>query len=242
LLVETERLRHSLFSAISHDLRTPLATILGASGVLAEDPDLSEASRAELARSIFGESKRLSRLVSNLLEMTRLEAGAMVVRKEWQPIEEVVGSVLNRMTNDLKQHPAQTRLEPGLPLVPIDQLLVEQVLVNLVENAIKHTPTDTPIEIGASADGQAMTVEVADRGPGVPIADLEKIFDKFYQLKAPGRRGGVGLGLAICRGIVELHGGKIWAAQRPGGGLVVRFTLPLDGAPPQILSEEAATS
>jgi two-component system sensor histidine kinase KdpD len=237
LQVETERLRHALYSGVSHDLRTPLAVIMGASSALLDnEAELDSGSRAELARSIFHESERLSRLVTNLLEMTRLEAGGISARKDWQPIEEVIGAALHHLSRPLEDRPVTTRLAPGLPLVPIDPLLIEQVLVNLLENAIKHTPAGSPIEISASLANDSVTVEVADRGPGVPEPELERIFEKFHQAQSGVAPTGVGLGLALCRAIVELHRGTISAANRAGGGMTFRFTLPLEGTPPGIVA------
>jgi two-component system sensor histidine kinase KdpD len=231
LQMETERLRNSLLSAISHDLRTPLATITGASSTLM-DPQLGlgDEARRELAESIFDESERLNRLVNNLLDMTRLEAGAIRVRKELQPLDEVVGVVLERLERQLRGHPVTTRLPAELPPVPIDGLLIQQVLTNLLDNAAKYAPAGTPIELSASASGTALTVEVADRGQGIKPGEEERIFDKFFRSGHVG--SGAGLGLPICRGIIELHGGKIWAENRPEGGAVFRFTLPLRAGAP----------
>jgi len=234
--IETERLRSSLLSSVSHDLRTPLATITGAtSSLLHADGQLDDATRRDLIVSIGDEADRLNRLVRNLLDMTRLEAGAVDVQREWQPLEEVVGAALTRLDNQLADRVITTQLPPSLPLVPIDGVLIEQVLVNVLENALKYTPPTSSITVGAFADGSGVTVEVADRGPGVPSGDEARVFDKFYRAQDGGR--GVGLGLAICRAIVEAHGGRIWVENRPDGGAVFRFTLPLVGAPPPVPAE-----
>jgi two-component system sensor histidine kinase KdpD len=226
--VETERLRHSLFSAISHDLRTPLASIMGASSTLADHQiQLDEATRQELLQSILGEAERLNRLVTNLLEMTRLEAGALKVHKEPQGLVEVIGPVLQRLSRQLTSREVRVDLPADLPLVPLDDLLIQQVLTNLVENAAKYTPADSPIEIAASIHNDAVVISVADRGPGLKQEDRERVFEKFFRSTTNGIRSGVGLGLAICRGIVELHGGRIWAENRPQGGAIFRFTLPV---------------
>jgi two-component system sensor histidine kinase KdpD len=231
--IETERLRNSLLSSVSHDLRTPLAAITGAaSGLLERNHNLDPRGR-ELAQVAYEEAERLNRLVSNLLEMTRLESGGVNVEKEWQPLEEVVGTTLLRLERLFEDHPLKTHLPDDLPLVPIDAVLIEQVLVNLLENAVKYTPTGSPIDLSAWAEGQEVIVEVADRGPGLPPGDEKRIFDKFYRVR-PTTASGVGLGLAICRAVIEAHGGRIWAENRAGGGAVFRFTLPLDGEPPQI--------
>lgn len=233
--METERLRSSLLSAVSHDLRTPLSVITGAASTLLDnDVSLDPAVRQELLTSVLGEAERLNRLVANLLEMTRLEAGAIEVQRELQSLEEIVGAALARMSRHLRDHEVAARLPPELPLVPLDELLIQQVLVNLLENAAKYAPTGTRIEIVAAADDETLEVQVSDRGPGIPPSDLEKVFDKFYRTPDTTGRPGAGLGLAICRGIVGLHGGKIWAENRSGGGATFRFTLPLGADAPRL--------
>jgi two-component system sensor histidine kinase KdpD len=177
------------------------------------------------------EADRLNRLVQNLLEMTRLEAG-MQVRKEWHPLEEPIGAALAHFGARLKGRTVTTTIPPDLPLVPLDPILIERVVANLVDNALKYTPAGSPIEISAGRDGDGIVVEVADRGPGLPSGDEGKVFDKFYR----GIRSvtGSGLGLAICRGLVEAHGGRIDAVNRPGGGAIFRFTLPVKESPPAL--------
>jgi two-component system sensor histidine kinase KdpD len=170
--------------------------------------------------------------------MTRLEAGAVQVHKEWHALEEIVGAALTRLNNRLQGHPVTTHIPADLPLVPLDSVLIEQVLVNLMENAVKYTPAGSPFEISASITDSYVTVQVADRGPGIPPGDEERIFDKFYRA-LPNGGGGVGLGLTVCRGIVQAHGGKIWAQNRDGGGAAFQFTLPLEGKPPEIKPEAA---
>ncbi|MCC6803824.1 MAG: sensor histidine kinase KdpD [Anaerolineae bacterium] len=238
--IETERMRNSLLSSVSHDLRTPLAAITGAvSSILQHESSLDPQS-AELARIAYEEAQRLNRLVGNLLDMTRLDSGNVQVEKEWQPLEEVVGTTLVRLDKLLSDHPLKTHLPDDLPLVPIDSVLIEQVLVNLLENAIKYTPPGSPIDLSAWAEGDAVVVEAADRGPGLPPGEEERIFDKFYRVR-PTTTGGVGLGLTICRAIIEAHGGRLWAANRAGGGAVFRFTLPLGGEPPEVNVDEEQT-
>lgn len=237
--IETERLRNSLLSSVSHDLRTPLATITGATSSLLEDEAAINAStRRDLIQAVYEEANRLNRLVSNLLDMTRLESGAVQVTKEWQPLEEVVGAALTRLDRRLREHLVITCLPPDLPLVPIDGVMVEQVFINLLENVVKYTPPGSPIDISAQWDGEYVLVEVADRGPGLHPGDEQHIFDKFYRVRQV-MNDGVGLGLAICRGIIEAHGGRIWAENRPGGGAVFAFTLPLNGKPPTVEAEVA---
>jgi two-component system sensor histidine kinase KdpD len=169
--------------------------------------------------------------------MTRLESGAITVKKEWQSLEEIVGVVLNRLSEKLQNHPLTTGLPEDLPLLPFDPLLIEQVLTNLLENAVRYTPTGTPLELAASVREEEVLVELSDRGPGIPPGEEERIFDKF--VRGIGAGGGVGLGLTICRAIVAAHGGRIWAENRAGGGTVFRFTLPLGGRPPMLEPEEA---
>jgi two-component system sensor histidine kinase KdpD len=236
--VETERMRNMILSSVSHDLRTPLATITGAASSLLQGKEsLGPASRQELIRAIYDEANRLDRQVKNLLDMTRLEAGAVHLQKEWHPLEEVVGAALNRLEGRLKGRPVKTQFPSNLPLVRIDGVLIEQVLVNLLENALKYTPPESPIDLSASDEGEVILFEIADRGPGLPIGEEQRIFDKFYRVD-PEREGGVGLGLTICRGIIEAHGGRIWADNRAGGGAFFRFTLPLEGVPPGIEPEK----
>jgi two-component system, OmpR family, sensor histidine kinase KdpD len=236
--VETEKLRSSLLSSVSHDLRTPLAAITGASSSLLETGDrLDAGTRRELLETIGDEANRLSRLVHNLLEMSRLESGAVKAHMEWYPLEEIIGAALARVGKAHQDRQILTRLPDNLPMVPVDDVLIEQVLVNLLDNAAKYSPSHTSIEVAARREDGAIVVEVADRGPGLHAEDLERVFEKFYRGKHPLGRG-AGLGLAICRGFVEVHGGRIWATNRPEGGAVFRFTLPLTGTPPEVRSED----
>lgn len=237
--METEKLRSSLLSAVSHDLRTPLSVITGgASTLLDSDESLAPKVRRELLESILEEADHLNRLVANLLDMTRLEARAIEVHKGWQSVEEIVGAALGHMARQLKDHPVITHLSDELPLVPMDDLLIEQVLVNLVENAAKYSPAGSPIELSARAEDDRLTMEIADRGPGLPPAELDRVFEKFYRSANSSGRAGAGLGLAICRGVIELHGGRIVAENRPGGGAVFRFWLPLASGQPEIPDPE----
>ncbi len=237
--IEAERLRSTLLSSVSHDLRTPLASITGAaSSLLDDDATIPPAMRQDLLETIVEESERLNRLVANLLEMTRLESGNVEVVKEWQPLEEVIGAALDRLDRQLAQHTVRTHLSADLRLVPLDGVLIEQVLINLLENAAKYTPAATTIDIGAAVTDQIAIVTVADDGPGLLPGDEERVFDKFYRSGHRGHPTGAGLGLAICRAIVEAHGGRIWAERRPAGGTIFSFTLPLDGAPPTLQQAE----
>ena len=236
IAVAAEQLRTSLLSSLSHDLRTPLANIEGAASSLLEDGAMLRPEvRHELAEAILGESRRMHRLVVNLLDMVRVESGTLAVSCSWQPVEEALGVALIRMEERLTGREVSTDLPADLPLVPIDELLVEQVFINLLENALRHTPPGTPIQVSAWRDGEGIVVEVADRGPGIPDGQEELVFRKFHRAEAPGRplpTDGSGLGLTICRGIVSAHGGRIWVEPRPGGGAAFRFTLPMTGVPP----------
>ncbi|HEX4824783.1 MAG TPA: sensor histidine kinase KdpD [Candidatus Polarisedimenticolaceae bacterium] len=232
LRARTENMRSSLLSAVSHDLRTPLAAITGAATSLrGDEAAVHPEQRRELIETICEESTRLERLVANLLEMTRVEAGAIEVHREWVPAEEIVGAVLTRLEGALAGRPVHTSLDPALPLLPVDPVLVEQVLMNLIDNAIKHTPAGSPIDVFVTGDADRIMIEVADRGPGLAPGSEEQVFQKFHRGAAPGIPG-VGLGLAICRGIVEAHGGTIKAASRTGGGANFTVTLPVVGSAP----------
>ncbi|MBI3828281.1 MAG: sensor histidine kinase KdpD [Planctomycetes bacterium] len=238
--VETERLRNALLSSVSHDLRTPLAGIKAASSLLNSAPDLEPVLRNELIQGIHEEADYINRLVGNLLEMTRLEAGAVSVAKEWQPLEEVIGSVTGLLESRLKGRDLKISIPDDCPMVPVDAVLIQQVLFNLIENALKYTPPATPIELNVLHMPGEVVVEVADRGPGLKAGEEGRIFDKFYRANSDAKRGGVGLGLTICKGIVSIHGGRIWAENRAGGGAVFRFTLPIDGKAPELAPAEPA--
>lgn len=229
---ESERLRTALLSSLSHDLRTPLASIEGAASSLLHAPaNLTAETRRELADTVLEESRRMSRLVANLLDMVRVETGGLAVKKTWQPLEEALGVALLRLDDGLAHHPVRAELPHDLPLVPIDEVLIEQVFINLLENAAKHTPSDTPIRVSAWQQDGSVVVEVADRGPGVPAGMEEAIFQKFYRAPGADHSTGAGLGLTICRGIVAAHGGRIWATTGDGGGAAFQFSLPLIGPP-----------
>lgn len=234
---ETERMRNAILSSVSHDLRTPLATITGAASSLAEEQrELDPAARRELSRSIYREANRLDRLLKNLLDMMRIEAGAVQLSREWHPMDEVVGAALARLEGRLHDHTVSTAFPADLPLVLVDGVLLEQVVINLVENAMKYAPSGSTIDVSASAIGREIVVEVADRGPGIPSGEEARIFDKFYRGRLA-REGGVGLGLTICRGIVEAHGGRIWAENHSGGGALFRFSIPLPEQQPPVETE-----
>ena len=236
---ETERLRNALLTSVSHDLRTPLATITGAATTILESgAHLDHRTQQELLESVREEADRLNRLVQNLLEMTRLESGALQLRRDWHPLEEVVGAALGRLAKSLGTRRVTVNIPPDLPLVAIDDVLIEQVFVNLLENVIKYTPPDSAIRILVSATDQSVTVEVADHGPGLPKGHEARVFEKFYRAASDGRQG-AGLGLAICRGVVAAHGGRIWAHNLPEGGVAFLFTLPLTDTQPAPLPHDA---
>lgn len=231
--VEAEQLRSTLLSSVSHDLRTPLAVITGSASTLLEAASsMDAATRQELTRSILDEAERLNRLIRNLLDMTRLESGAVKVDKEWQPFEEVVGAALHRLESRIAGREVKLTVPADLPLVPFDAVLIEQVLINLLENALKYS--EGPIEIGASKGQSEVVIEVSDRGPGIPEGQELRIFEKFQRVARDGGPSGVGLGLTICRAIVAAHGGRIWVRNREGGGAIFAFALPVDGEPPKL--------
>lgn len=233
LRAETEQMRSSLLSAVSHDLRTPLAAITGAASSLrSQSQQLSEDTRHELLESIESEAERLSRLVNNLLEMTRIEAGSVQVKREWYPLEELTGAALTRLDRVLESRKVTTRLPPAL-MVSVDAVLFEQVLWNLLENASKYTPAGSPISIAAWEDNEEVAIEISDSGPGFASGEELLVWDKFYRGRAAGARG-AGLGLPICRAIVTAHGGRIDAANQPEGGAVIRIRLPQPGPPPEV--------
>lgn len=230
---ETERLRNDLLASISHDLRTPLAIISGASSSLLEKAEaLPPEQRRALAQSIFEHSQQMAELIANVLQMTRLEYGALTPRRDWVALAEIAGSVLGRLRERLAAHPVALDLPGDLPLLRVDATLVEQVLANLLENAARYTPPGTPVTVRAQPRDGEVLVSVEDAGPGLPPGDAEALFAKFQRGAAEGAVGGVGLGLAICRAIVRLHGGRIWAERLPGRGTAFRFTLPMEEAPP----------
>jgi len=228
LLRATEKLQTALLNSISHDLRTPLASITGAVSSL-RDPEvqLDETTRAELIGDIAEEADRLNRLVGNLLDMTRVEAGALHIKAEIGDMAEVIGAALEQRAPALKKRPLELRVPRDLPPVSMSEPLIVQVMVNLLDNALKYSPEGSPVEVAVAVEGELVSVQVSDRGVGFPEGDERHIFDKFYRVQHPGRVTGTGLGLAIAKGIVEAHGGEIVADHRAGGGSVFCFTLPL---------------
>lgn len=236
--IETERLRNSLLSAISHDLRTPLATIIGSASTLVEDDGyLQIQDRLKLSKAIMDEAERMSTLVDNILDMARLDSGVVELNKEWHPLEEVIGSALTRLQKHLTGRTIKVNLPPGIPMLYADAVMIEQVLINLLENALRYTPAGTVLEISANTTTDHVEIAVADYGPGIPVGIEEHLFEKFYQARHESAQSGVGLGLAICRAIIDVHKGHIRAANRAEGGAVFTFTLPIDHPPPVIDAE-----
>src|SRR5579863_5981533 len=227
VLQRTDTLRAALLSSVSHDLRTPLSSIkAAASSLLQEDVQWDEEARHSFALAIVREADRLNRLVANLLDMSRIEAGVLKPEKEWYPLDELIHDVLVRMQPILQGREVHADIPGDLPPVELDYLQIDQVFTNLIENAVRFTPTGSPIDISVQLCDDTVMVSVADCGPGIPLADVERVFDKFYRVLDTETRAtrptGSGLGLAVCRGLVEAHGGRIWVENRPGGGAIVR--------------------
>ncbi len=230
IATETERLRSALLTSISHDLRTPLASILGSATSLKNYGDtLDRSARTELASTIEEEAERLNRFIANLLDMTRLESGALVPHAEAVELSDVIGSALRRAAPMLSQHRVEANLAPDLPPVRLDPVLFEQVLFNLLDNAAKYTPSGTDIRIAARPEGEFIRLQIMDEGAGIPPDALERIFDKFHRVQAAdSQRAGTGLGLAICRGFIESMGGSISASNRTDRpGAIFTLTLPV---------------
>ena len=228
ILLAREALERALLNSISHDLRTPLVSIIGALSSL-RDPSmpLNDRRRQDLLNGAWDEAERLNRFVGNLLDMTRLEAGELRVQKEPCDVQDLIGCALAALDPKLVGRDVSVQLAEGLPLVSMDMVLMTQVLVNLLDNALKYSPIDSSLEIRAHTQAHHLRIVVLDRGPGIPEPDLHRIFDKFFRLPVPEGVSGTGLGLSICKGIVEAHEGTIWAENRSSGGLRIILQLPL---------------
>ena len=240
--MESERLRNSLLAALSHDLRTPLTVLVGLAESLAMTKPALSAAQSETAEAIQDEARRMSTLVGNLLDMARIESGEVTLNLQWQPLEEVVGAALDATRNMLKQHRLEVRLPRELPLVRFDALLIERVLVNLLENASKYTPAGSQVLLSAEVVADKLKVTVSDDGPGLPAGREEALFQKFARGERESATPGVGLGLAICRAIIESHHGTIVGINRPGGGVAFSFMLPLGTPPVAAMEAESETT
>jgi two-component system sensor histidine kinase KdpD len=229
---ETESLRNTLLASISHDLRTPLAAIAGAGSALA-DPQLAidSAARMRLATTIETKAQEMSKLISNVLELMRFESGEVRLRTDWQTLDDLAGTALGQLHDRLTDHPVDIDLPDTLPAVHVDAPLITQVITNLVDNSVRHTPHGTRVVISAVAEERCVRVFVDDNGPGLPPGDPERLFKKFQRGRDESNAGGAGLGLAICRAIISAHGGSITAAPGPGGGARFTFTLPTIAEP-----------
>jgi two-component system sensor histidine kinase KdpD len=231
VLAETERLRTALLSSVSHDLRTPLASIIGsASSLLSYGAGYDQAAQTELLQTIREEAERLDRYVGNLLSMTRLESGALELRRDWADAGDLVASALAELAPRLSGHTVVVGAEPHVPLVMVDFVLIEQVLVNLLDNAAKYAPPGTTIRVSIGSAAGMVQIAVADEGGGVPPEELERVFDKFYRVgRGDSQAESTGLGLSICRGIVEAHGGRVYAHLKDdGSGTVFTVELPVE--------------
>jgi two-component system, OmpR family, sensor histidine kinase KdpD len=229
-LVAREKLQNSLLDSISHDLKTPLTAIIGALDVLlVDEPRLSEGDRRELLEVAYDRARRLDRLVGAVLEMTRMGARPIALRREPVQVADVIQYAMAHLQERSAEGRCRTAIAAGLPSVLIDATLISQALVNILDNAARYSAPDAPINVEAGARNGHVLISVADRGVGVPPSELEHIFEKFYRRVSPSAPpsddGGIGLGLAIAKGIVEAHGGQIWAEQRTGGGTVIKIML-----------------
>jgi two-component system sensor histidine kinase KdpD len=241
--VQAEQLKNSLLSSVSHDLRTPLAAIAGASSSLLQAPASQKSvAQRELLQTIVDEAHRLSRLVDNLLDMTRLTSGAVLLNKQWHVLEEIVGSALARLRRELGHHVIQVNLPADLPLLFVDGVLLEQAFFNLFENAARHTPAGTRIEVSARVEDKRFEIHVADNGPGLPPGTETRVFEKFFRgpSASSDSRRGAGLGLAICEAIIQAHGGRISTRNRPQGGAEFTLWLPHEEPAPSVALDEVA--
>lgn len=234
VLEESDQLKSAILSSVSHELRTPLSTIkAAASSLRGGEVGWDSPARMDLIAAIDDEADHLNMLVGNLLDMSRIESGALKPKREWNILPEIISSVLARMKNLAAEHELDILLPENLPLIPMDYVQMEQVFTNLISNSLKYAPANTIVRIRAQVQDETVHIQVSNQGPQVPPEDLERIFDKFYRITAADRVTGTGLGLSICKGIIEAHGGRIWA-ENIQGGLAFNFTLPLtlDGATP----------
>ncbi|MGE5391903.1 MAG: ATP-binding protein [Deltaproteobacteria bacterium] len=232
-LEERERLSTALFNSVSHDMKTPLASILGAISGLVDDEDLyNDEQKSSLLTSIKRGALRMNRVVNNLLDMARLESGYLHLNRDWCDIQDIIGVTLRENGEIMQDHPIRVEIPETTSLIMVDYALIEQVLTNLLYNAAKYSPSGSEILVQVEEDADDLVVSVVDQGNGIAPGDEEKIFEKFYRLESPGNVSGTGLGLSICRGIIEAHEGRIWAQNQPGHGTILSFALPVDHRDP----------
>jgi two-component system sensor histidine kinase KdpD len=234
ILEDTERLQTALLNSISHDLHTPLVSVIGVLSSLQEEGmALDDAARKNLVQVAREEAERLNHLIANLLDVSRLEAGAIRISRQPSDVQDIVGVALEQLGSRFGTRPIKIDIPAELAFVSVDSGLVVQALVNILDNALKYSPPDSPIDISARQVAQQVEIDVADRGVGIPREDLLRVFEKFYRVHRPDNVTGTGLGLSISKGILEAHGGRIVAKNRPGGGTIVRLTLPVAEAAPR---------
>jgi two-component system sensor histidine kinase KdpD len=228
VLRDTEKLQTALLNAVSHDLRTPLVSVIGVLSSLQEEGmHLDDVAKMNLIQVAREEAERLNHLISNLLDVSRIEAGAIKISRQPSDVQDLVGAALEQLGSRVGARPINMEIPAELPFVSVDFGLIVQTLVNVLDNALKYSLDDSPIDIRARQVGQEMQIEIADRGIGIPAQDLSHIFDKFYRIQRPDNVTGTGLGLSICKGIIEAHGGRITAENRPGGGTIIKLVLPV---------------
>ena len=243
LEAEASRIRAALFSSVTHDLRTPLASIkASASSLLEEGVPFSDDQRRELLQTILEESERLNRLVANLMDLSRLRAGALTPVLDSVPVEDLVSSVVGRLRAPLRAHPVRIRVREDVPPVPMDVVQMDQALSNLLENAARFSAPGSEITISAVRWQNMVEVKVIDHGPGIGAEDRPRVFEEFYRKDVGGRRGGTGLGLSIARAVVLAHGGTMWVEESPGGGATMGFRLPLSRTQPEPAAEGVASA
>ena len=231
-LVESEKLHAALLNSISHDLRTPLASITGAATSLLSDENVyGRETRQVLLETIEEEAQRMNSFVANLLDMVSLEGGMLKPNKKWCDIQDILGVVLREMKDVLKGHPLRVHIPPDAPLVEADFALIEHVMINLLENAAKYSPPDSGITVSVHYDDKLLRFAITDLSPPIPVMERERIFDKFYRIHYSKQIVGTGLGLSICKGLIEAHGGKIWVESYPGRGNRFTFSLPVAEQP-----------
>jgi two-component system sensor histidine kinase KdpD len=233
--MQTEALRNSLLSSISHDLRNPLAIIIGAASTLEiEDEQLTAQNRKKLAHAIAEEAQHISELTTKILEMAKLETGEVVLNKQWYTPEEIIGSALHYLDKKLQYRQINLHIADNLALIHVDAVLLQQVMINLIDNADKYSPVEKVIDIFVESSESDLIISVADKGSGIPENMQEKIFDKFFQIHTESAQSGVGLGLSICLSIIHAHGGEIHATNCKDGGLIIKFNLPVLETPPNM--------